>query len=86
MKLLKSIHNYFAEELYEPSTEYNRIRKEFIEYADNLREQLTEEQKEVFDSTIDLCNQLTEEQDEQAFVFGFIMGHKLKLELADCRV
>ena len=83
MKLLKSIHNYFTEELYEPSTEYNRIREEFIEYADSLREQLTDEQKDVFDKAIDLCNEMTEEQDEQAFVFGFIMGHKLKLELAD---
>lgn len=83
MKLLKSFHNYFAEELYEPSTEYNRIRKEFIEYADNLREQLTKDQKDVFDKAIDLCNEMTEEQDEQAFIFGFIMGHKLKLELTD---
>lgn len=83
MKLLKSLHQYFAEELYEPSKEYNRIRKEFVEYADNLREQLTEDQKDVFDKAIDLCNEMTEEQDEQAFIFGFIMGHKLKLELTD---
>lgn len=83
MKLLKSIHNYFTEELYEPSTEYNRIREEFIEYADSLREQLTDEQKDVFDKAIDLCNEMTEEQDEQSFIFGVIMGHKLKLELTD---
>ena len=83
MKLLKSLHNYFIEELYEPSTEYNRIRKKFIEYADNLREQLTEEQKDVFDKAIDLCNEMTEEQDEQVFIFGFIMGYKLKIELTD---
>ncbi len=86
MRLLKSIHNYFTEELYEPSREYNRIRKEFIEYADNLRGQLTEEQKDVFDKAIDLCNEMTEEQDEQVFIFGCIMGNKLKLELTDCRV
>ena len=62
MKLLKSFHNYFAEELYEPSKEYNRIRKEFLEYADNLREQLTKDQKEVFDKAIDLCTEMTEER------------------------
>lgn len=86
MKLLKSLHQYFTEELYTPSQEYNKIRREFIDYVDNLREQLTEEQKDVFDKAIDLCNEMTEEQDEQVFIFGCIMGNKLKLELTDCRV
>ena len=83
MKLLKSFHNYFTEEIYEPSTEYKRIRKDFVEKADSLREQLTDKQIETFDKVLDLCNQLTAEQDEQSFVFGVIMGHKLKLELTD---
>lgn len=86
MKLLKSLHQYFTEELYTPSQEYNKIRREFIDYADNLREQLTEEQKDIFDKAIDLCNEMTEEQDEQVFIFGCIMGNKLKLELTDCLV
>lgn len=86
MKLLKSFHNYFTEELYEPSLEYNRIRKEFVEYADNLREQLTEEQKDLYEKVLELCNEMTEEQDEQVFIFGCIMGNKLKLELTDCLV
>ena len=83
MKLLKSFHNYFTEEIYEPSTEYKRIRKDFVVKADSLREQLTDKQIETFDKVLDLCNQLTAEQDEQSFVFGVIMGHKLKLELTD---
>lgn len=83
LKLLKSFHNYFTEEIYEPSPEYKRIRKDFVEKADSLREQLTNEQIELYDKVLDLCNQLTEEQDEQSFIFGVIMGHKLKLELTD---
>lgn len=83
MKLLKSFHNYFTEEIYEPSPEYKKIRKDFVEKADSLREQLTDEQIETYDKVLDLCNQLTEEQDEQSFIFGVIMGHKLKLELTD---
>ncbi len=86
MKLLKSLHQYFIEELYTPSKEYNRIRREFIEYADKIREQLTDEQKDLYEKVLELCNEMTEEQDEQVFIFGCIMGNELKLEFTDCRV
>lgn len=81
LKLLKSIFNAFDEDLYTPSSKYKLLRKEDIRVLDTIRANLTDIQIELLDKHLDISNAMTEELEEQLFLFGCLVGFRLKNEL-----
>ena len=49
MKLLKTLFNYFLEDLYIPSLKYEKLRNNQIRISDKLEETFTQEQKKLFE-------------------------------------
>ena len=80
-KFLRTIFNYFDEELYTPGSKYKLLRKEDIRVIDAIRANLTEIQAELLDKHLDISNMMNEELEEQLFIFGCLVGYKLKDEL-----
>ena len=81
LKLLKMIFEHFEEELYSPSKKHNQLRREYIDITDEFRKSLTANQIEVFEEISDLNNKMAEEIEQQLFIFGFIIGCRLNMEL-----
>ena len=78
MKILKLLIEYFLEDLYKPSSKYEKLRREHIEISDEIETTLTENQKKLFEKYYDISNRMTEELEEQLFMFGYIFGSEMK--------
>lgn len=48
---------------------------------DKLEQTFTEEQRKIFKQYNEIENQFTSELEEQLFMFGYIIGNELKLEI-----
>lgn len=81
LKFLNVLFEHFAEELYSPSSKHIVLRKKYINVTDKFRETLTDEQKEVYEELLDINNEMNVEIEQQLYIFGFIIGCKLKMEL-----
>lgn len=80
MKLLKSLMNYFMDDLYVSSSKYEKMRVELVKTYDELEELFTVKEQELFEKVVDISNNMKSELEEQLFLFGFIMGTELKVE------
>ena len=80
MKLLKTLFNYFLEDLYIPSLKYEKLRNKQIRISDKLEETFTQEQKQLFEQYWETTNQMSEEEELQLFMFGYIMAKELDSE------
>lgn len=81
LELLNTIFRRFDEELYTPSPKYKEMRRNFMKFSDELNNTLTKEQKELFENSLDINNMMNEEIEEQLFMFGVILGNKLRIEM-----
>lgn len=80
MKLLAKFYEYFEDEIYRPSPEYNRLREKQSKLYDDIENQLTDEQKKVFEKYWETTNDMTSEEQQQAFMFGFIVAKEFDIE------
>lgn len=81
LKFLNVIFEHFAEDLYSPSQKHTKLRRNYINITDEFKETLTDGQTEIYEEISDLNNKMGEEIEQQLFIFGFIIGCKLKMEL-----
>lgn len=80
MKFLIRFFEYFEEELYRPSEESNKLRKEQVEIVDKLDETFTKEQQILFDKYWEVSNQIIFEEQQQLFLFGYIVAKEMEKE------
>lgn len=80
MKLLKSLYEYFEEDIYIPSTKYSELRHKHIEISDELEKTFTPEQKELFERYWEVGNEMIAEENEQLFLFGYVIAKELDRE------
>lgn len=78
---LQLIFNTFGEDLYKPTPKYENIRNEYMEVSNKLESTFTEEQKELYKQVYKLDGLMTEELEQHLFMFGYILGNGLKLEI-----
>ena len=81
LKFLNVIFEHFAEDLYFPSKKHNKLRREYIDITNEFREALTDGQTAIYEKISDINNKMNQEIEQQLFIFGFIIGCKLKMEL-----
>ena len=81
MKLLKSLYEYFEEDIYTSSTKYSELRHKHIEISDELEKTFTPEQKELFERYWEVRNAMTAEENEQLFLFGYVIAKELDREV-----
>ena len=81
LKLLKTFFDYFDDELYAPSNKYKLLRKEHIRVLNTIRSNLTEVQSQLLDKSLEIGNEMVEEEEYQLFLYGILIGFKLKQEL-----
>lgn len=80
MKLLKTLFNYFEEDIYTPSTKYSKLRHKHIEISDELEKTFTPTQMELFEKYWEVGNEMCAEENEQLFLFGYIISKELDKE------
>lgn len=80
MKLLKTLYEYFEEDVYTPSTKYSELRHKHIDISDELEKTFTPDQKALFEEYWEIGSQMCAEENEQLFMFGFIMARELDRE------
>ncbi len=78
---LKLIFDTFGEDLYKPTPKYENIRNDYIEISSKLESTFTDEQKELHKQIYNLNGLMTEELELHLFIFGYILGNGLKLEV-----
>lgn len=81
LKFLNVIFEHFAEDLYSPSKRHNKLRREYIDITNEFRETLSDEQRALYEKLLDINNEMNEEIEQQLFIFGFIIGCKMKMDL-----
>lgn len=81
LKFLNAIFEHFAEDLYSPSEKHNKLRREYIDITNEFRESLTDGQTAIYEKISDINNKMNQEIEQQLFVFGFIIGCRMKMEL-----
>ena len=81
LKFLNVIFEHFAEDLYSPSKRHNKLRREYIDITNEFRETLSNEQRALYEKLLDINNEMNEEIEQQLFVFGFIIGCRMKMDL-----
>lgn len=80
MKLLKVLFNYFEEDLYTPSLEYEKLRTKQLRVSDKMESTFTEEQQKLFEQYWEITSQMSCEEEQQLFLFGYIIATKLNIE------
>lgn len=80
LKLLQALIEYFGEDLYKPSLEYEKIREEYYNVSDDLESTLTQNQRKLFEKYCDVSSKKTVEVEEQLFMFGYILGSEMNHE------
>lgn len=87
MKFLKTLYEYFEEDIYKPSTKYLELMHKHIEISDELEKTFTPEQSELFEKYWEVGSEMTLEENEQVLIFGFIMARELDIEtkIKDCK-
>ena len=80
MKFLIRFFEYFEEDLYRPSEESNKLRKEQAEIVDKLDETFTKEQQILFEKYWEVSNQIIFEEQQQLFLFGYIVAKEMEKE------
>lgn len=81
MPVLKLFFENFGESLYTPSINQKKLIDKKIQLMDKLEQTFTEEQRKIFKQYNEIENQFTSELEEQLFMFGYIIGNELKLEI-----
>ncbi|MBR0427411.1 MAG: hypothetical protein IJK18_04355 [Clostridia bacterium] len=81
LKFLNIIFEHFAEDLYSPSEKHNKLRREYIDITNEFRESLTDGQTAIYEKISDLNSKMTEEIEQQLFIFGFVIGCRIKMDL-----
>ena len=81
MKLLQALIEYFGEDLYTPSAEYDKLRSKHIKISDELQATFTKEQQELFYEYEKLENSMSQELEYQLFMFGYIVCSELNAEV-----
>lgn len=77
LDFLKKLFLYFEDDIYKPTSKYEKIRHTYIEVGEKLEETFTEEQQKLFEQYFELENQLSFEEEMQLFCFGYIIAKKL---------
>lgn len=80
MKLLKAIFDYFDNDIYNASQEYEKLRKEHNRIETEFEDTLTYKQKEMYDKCCEIKCSMTVEQEQQLFLFGYIVAKELNIE------
>ena len=81
MPILEVIFKNFGETLYTPSRRHEELRHKKIELSNELQKTFTAEQKTIFNKYNEIENQISSDVEEQLFMFGYILGNELKLEI-----
>ena len=80
MKLLKTLFEYFEEDLYTPSPKYEKLRRKHIEIGEELEKTFTKEQQALFEKYWEVGNELAFEEEQQLFLFGFIVARNFDID------
>lgn len=80
MKLLKTLYDYFEEDIYTPSAKYSKLRHKHIQISDELEETFTQEQKKLFEEYWEIGSEMCVEENKQLFLFGYIIAKELDIE------
>lgn len=83
LPLLKYIIREFGEDLYTPSEENEKLKREKAKLQEEFEKTLTKEQYEKFIQYWELENKATEELEQQLFMYGFIMAKQQEKEVQD---
>ena len=81
LRILQALIEYFGEDLYTPSPEYERIREEYYNVSDDFEKTLSAKQKKLFEKYCDVKSKKDVEVEEQLFMFGYILGSEMNHEL-----
>lgn len=80
LKLLSKFYEYFEDEIYRPSEEYEELRKQQIKVSNQIEKTFTDKQKQLFDKHWEITNNMISEEEQQAFLFGFIVAKEFEFE------
>lgn len=80
LKLLKTLYDYFEEDIFTPNEVYKVVRHKKNILSDKFRQTLTKEQQEMYDEQNELGNEMHGIEFEQIFMFGYIIAKELDIE------
>lgn len=80
MKMLIKFFEYFEEDLYTPSADYEKLRKQQIDISNKLEKIFTKEQQILFEKYWEISNQMVFEEQQQLFLFGYIVAKEMDKE------
>ncbi len=80
LKLLSKFYEYFEDEIYRPSEEYEKLRKQQTKVSNEIEKTFTDKQKQLFEKHWEITNNMISEEQQQAFMFGFIVAKEFEFE------
>lgn len=80
LKLLSKFYEYFEDEIYRPSEEYEKLRKQQTKVSNEIEKTFTDKQKQLFEKHWKITNNMISEEQQQAFMFGFIVAKEFEFE------
>ena len=80
LELLKTLYDYFEEDIFTPNAEYKNVRHKKNLLSDKFRQTLTKEQQEMYEEQNELANEMHGLELEQIFMFGYIIAKELDNE------